>query len=359
MGTEASFQYSSIGREKPHFAVLDGMRGIAAICVVIFHFSEMVIWDYSKLWIGHGFLAVDFFFCLSGFVLGYAYDDRIAEMGLGRFLKARLIRLQPMVVFGAVLGLLAFYANPFGIPPGYGPGRMALLFAASVLMIPYGVMQERSHNLFGLNAPSWSLFWEYVANLIFGLVLYRMGRKTLAALTLLAAALLCWTGYRAGDLSGGWSSRNFWEGGVRVAFSFCAGLLVYRSGWRPRARLGFVGLGLLLVLALVMPYTKGAWVREAAVVILYFPLLVALGAGAEVTPKMERLCRISGELSYPLYMTHYAVIWIWGDLARKHNLASRGFGTAAAFGVLSMVAVGWTTLKLYDEPLRGYLRKMV
>jgi|GEM_PF-1155733 len=234
---------------------------------------------------------------------------------------------------------------------------MALLFVASVLLIPYGAMQERSHNLFGLNAPSWSLFWEYVANLIFGLVLYRTGRKTLAALTVLAAALLCWTGYRAGDLSGGWSSRNFWDGGVRVAFSFCAGLLVYRSGWRPRLRLSFVGLGLLLVLALVMPYARGAWVREAAVVILYFPLLVALGAGAEVTPRMERLCRISGELSYPLYMTHYAVIWIWGDLARKHNLAARGFGTAAAFGVLSMVAVGWTTLELYDEPLRAYLRK--
>jgi peptidoglycan/LPS O-acetylase OafA/YrhL len=359
MGTETSLQPSSVSGQKPHFAVLDGMRGIAAICVVIFHFSEMVIWDYSKLWIGHGFLAVDFFFCLSGFVLGYAYDDRMAEMGLGTFLKARLIRLQPMVVLGSVLGLLAFYANPFGIPPGYGPGRMALLFAASVLMIPYGAMRERGHNLFSLNAPAWSLFWEYVANLVFGVVLYRTGRKVLVVVTLMAAVLLCWTGYRAGDLSGGWSSRNFWDGGARVAFSFCAGLLVYRSKWRPRTGLGFVGLGVLLFLALVMPFAKGAWVREAAVVILYFPLLVALGAGAKVSPKMERLCRFSGELSYPLYMTHYAVIWIWGDLARKHNLASHGFGMAATFGVLSMVAVGWTALRLYDEPLRTYLRKRV
>src|ERR1700760_4114451 len=156
MSTEASFQKSGISRQKPHFAVLDGMRGIAAICVVIFHFSEMVIWDYSKLWIGHGFLAVDFFFCLSGFVLGYAYDDRIEKMGLGSFLKARLIRLQPMVILGAVLGLLAFYINPFGITPGYGPASMALIFAASIFLIPYGAMQERSYNLFSLNAPSWS-----------------------------------------------------------------------------------------------------------------------------------------------------------------------------------------------------------
>ena len=132
---------------KPHFAVLDGLRGVAAIGVVTFHFMEMVTWNYSKLWIGHGFLAVDFFFCLSGFVMGYAYDDRIAGMGVGRFLKARLIRLHPLVVLGTVLGLIAFYANPFGVIPGYGPGKVTLMFAASLLMIPYGVMKERVYNL--------------------------------------------------------------------------------------------------------------------------------------------------------------------------------------------------------------------
>src|SRR4051812_34823832 len=163
-------------RMKPHFVVLDGLRGVAALGVVIFHFMEMVIWNYSKLWIGHGFLAVDFFFCLSGFVMGYAYDDRIGQMGLGQFFKVRLIRLQPLVVLGAVLGLIAFYGNPFGVIPGYGVGRVALLFVLSLLMIPYGAMKERSQNLFSLNAPAWSLFWEYVANLVFGLGLYRIRR---------------------------------------------------------------------------------------------------------------------------------------------------------------------------------------
>ena len=346
------------GGHKPHFVVLDGLRGVAAICVVIFHFSEMVIWNYSKLWIGHGFLAVDFFFCLSGFVLGYAYDDRISEIGVGRFLKARLIRLHPMVIFGAVLGLVAFYLNPFGVTPGYSPGRVALMFATSVLLIPYGIMPERSRNLFSLNAPSWSLFWEYIANLIFALALYRARRRVLMALTIAAAAALCWTGHRAGNLSGGWSAKNFWDGGPRVAFSFCAGLFVYRCGWRLRTRLGFAGLSLLLVLAFVMPYAKGAWVREAAVIVVYFPLIVALGAGMVVTPKVERLCRFSGELSYPLYMTHYAVIWIWGDFAERHKLASRGLGPAVTIGGFSMILFAWVTFKLYDQPVRAYLRRL-
>ena len=87
-----------------------------------------------------------------------------------------------------------------------------------------------------------------------------------------------------------------------------------------------------------------------------FPLLVALGAGAQVSPRMERVCRVFGELSYPLYMTHYAVMWIWGDYAEKHALASWGLWRAVALGVVLMVAVAWTVLKLYDEPVRRYLR---
>src|SRR5690242_20549587 len=95
---------------RQHFPALDGLRGVAALAVVVFHFMEMVIGNYSQLFIGHGWLAVDFFFCLSGFVIGYAYDDRIGAMGLRKFARVRLIRLHPMVVFGSVLGLVALYA---------------------------------------------------------------------------------------------------------------------------------------------------------------------------------------------------------------------------------------------------------
>jgi peptidoglycan/LPS O-acetylase OafA/YrhL len=336
--------------------VLDGLRGVAALGVVIFHFMEMVIWNYSKLWIGHGFLAVDFFFCLSGFVMGYAYDDRIGWMGLGQFFKLRLIRLQPLVVLGSVLGLIAFYANPFGVTPGYGPGKVAVMFAASLLLIPFGAMKERSQNLFSLNAPAWSLFWEYVANVVFGVGLYRIKRWLLVVLTVVAAVWLCWAGHRAGNLSGGWSSKNFWDGGARVAFSFLAGLLVYRMRWRLKTPLGFGALSVLLAAALTMPYATGAWVREAAVIVIYFPLLVALGAGATVSPRIERLCRFSGDMSYPLYMTHYSVIWIWGDYAVKHHLASGGMGLPVTCGTITMVAFAWVVMVVYDKPVRAWLR---
>jgi peptidoglycan/LPS O-acetylase OafA/YrhL len=183
-----------------------------------------------------------------------------------------------------------------------------------------------------------------------------MKRGMLAVLTVVAAVLLCWVGHRAGNLSGGWSARNFWDGGARVAFSFMAGLLVYRMGWRLRTRLGFGALSILLVLALAMPYAQGGWIREAAVIVVYFPLLVVLGAGATVSPRMERLCRFSGDLSYPLYMTHYSVIWIWGDFAEKHKLATRGMALEVTLGVATMVAFACLVMVAYDKPVRAYLR---
>lgn len=341
---------------RQHFLILDGLRGVAALAVVTFHFMEMAIYDYSRLFIGHGFLAVDFFFCLSGFVIGYAYDDRVGSMGLWEFLKSRLIRLHPLVLFGSLLGLLALLVGPFA-PHAlvYSARRIALIFLASVLLIPYPAMSERSFNLFSLNAPSWSLFWEYVANILYAVALFRFSRRWLWICMVAAAVMLCLVGYQAGALSGGWSGGTFWHGGARVAYSFVAGLLVYRSNWILRSKLGFGALSLLLLLAFLMPYTQGGWVREALVVLIYFPLLVALGAGATLTPRTEKLCTFAGTLSYPLYMTHYAVIWIFGDYYATRKPDTVHLALIVVLGVMVMAGFGWLVLVLYDEPVRRWL----
>ena len=345
---------------KRHFTALDGLRGVAALVVVIFHFMEMAISDYSKLFIGHGFLAVDFFFCLSGFVIGYAYDDRVGKMGISSFLKVRLIRLHPMVVFGSVLGLTTLLIDPFrGGPLSYSAGRLALMFLASIFLIPYPTMQERGLSLFGLNAPSWSLFWEYVANIVYAIVLYRLSRRWLITTTVLAAIVLCITGHTAGNLWGGFNGDSLWTGGARVTFSFLAGLLVYRSKWMIRTKLGFSGLSILLLLAFLMPYAQGGWKREAAVMIVYFPLLVALGAGTKLSPRSEKFCRFSGNMSYPLYMTHYAVIWIFANYYESHKPDTTHLALVVSCGVLIMVSFAYLAMVFYDIPVRRSLRPKV
>ena len=343
---------------KQHFKILDGLRGVAALAVVTFHFMEVAYTDYSKDFIGHGFLAVDFFFCLSGFVIGYAYDDRIGKIGVLEFFKARLIRLHPMVIFGSVLGLLAFLFDPFGGHPElYSTGKLVLLFVCSVLLIPYPVMPDRAFNLFGFNAPAWSLFWEYIANIFYAYVLCRVNRKVLLLLTAVSAVVLCLVGYHAGNLMGGWGKDSFWDGGARVAYSFMAGLLVYRYQLIIKNKLGFLGVAILLFLAFVMPFGKWNWITEPLVVLFYFPLLIALGAGANLTKGFEKLCTFFGKISYPLYTTHYAVLWMFGNYYSAHKPAAAQLALIIITSLIMLTAIAYLVMTIYDIPVRRYLTR--
>jgi len=343
-------------KTKQHFEILDGLRGVAAIAVVTFHFMEIAYPDYSKDFIGHGFLAVDFFFCLSGFVIGYAYDDRIAKMGIKEFFKSRLIRLHPLVVFGSVLGLLGFIFDPFNAQPiARSAGSIFLLFLSSILMIPNATMTERYFNLFGFNAPAWSLFWEYVANIVYALVLYRFARRYLIILVIISAIAICFVAGRSGNLMGGWSGDTFWDGGVRIAYSFTAGLLVYRYNLIIKNKIGFVGLSVLLMLAFLMPFSSWNWLTEPFVVIIYFPLLVALGAGAVLNNGLRKICVFSGNISYPLYMTHYFVMWMFGSYYAANKPDAVHLAYIIIPGLVVLVTFAYLVMIGYDIPLRRYL----
>jgi peptidoglycan/LPS O-acetylase OafA/YrhL len=341
---------------KQHFDILDGLRGVAALAVVTFHFMEWVYSDYSMNFIGHGFLAVDFFFCLSGFVIGYAYDDRIAKMGILEFFKSRIIRLHPLVVAGSVLGLLAFLFDPFGGHPElYSTGKVILTFLCSLLLIPLPVIADRGFNLFSFNAPAWSLFWEYMANIVYVFVLYRIGRRYLLLLTILSAAAICYVAYNSGNIMGGWSGPTFWDGSARISYSFLAGLLIYRSNWIIKNKIGFFGLAILLFLAFVFPFSKWNWLSEPLIVLFYFPLLIALGAGAVLTPGLKKICVFSGKISYPLYMTHYAVLWMFGNYYAAHKPDSMQLAFIIITSLILLVGAAYVVMVIYDIPVRKYL----
>jgi peptidoglycan/LPS O-acetylase OafA/YrhL len=343
-------------KTKPHFEILDGLRGVAALAIVLFHFME-IVYQPGKNFIAHGFLAVDFFFCLSGFVIAYAYQDRIGKMGIAAFFKTRLIRLHPLVIFGSVLGLLAFLFDPFSShPETYETGKMILLFLASVFLIPFAVMPDRYFNLFGLNAPAWSLFWEYVANILYALFLYKLSRRSLFLLTIVAAAGICFISNRAGgSLLGGWSGETFWDGCARISYSFLAGMLIFRSNWIIKSKLGFLGLSVLLLLAFVIPFSEWNWLTEPIIVLLYFPLLIALGAGAKLTEGFKKICVFSGKISYPLYMTHYSVMWIFANYYTKYKPETSQLTFIIFTGTILLVGIAYLTMVFYDIPIRKYL----
>jgi peptidoglycan/LPS O-acetylase OafA/YrhL len=355
MGTNESS--TSVIQSKQHFLILDGLRGIAALAVVVFHFMEWIR-EPSKNFIAHGFLAVDFFFCLSGFVIAYAYDNRIEVLGIKTFFKLRLIRLHPLVLLGSVLGLLGFFLDPFANEAAaYSSGMIALVFLSSIFLVPFPIMEERFFNLFNFNAPAWSLFWEYVANILYALILRKLSRTILFLLALLAAIGICMIAVRTGNLMGGWAKSNFWDGAVRVAYSFLAGMLVYRSNWIIKNKLGFTGLTVLLLPAFLIPFGKWNWLTESFAVIIYFPLIVSLGAGTILSERVKSICKFSGDISYPLYMTHYAFIWIFGHYFLKYKPDTTELAIVITCGTVLLIAVSYFVMKFYDTPVRKYLHR--
>jgi len=349
---------AAILQSKQHFHVLDGLRGIAALAVVVYHYMEWVYPDFSKNVLGHGFLAVDFFFCLSGFVIAYAYDNRLSKIGLQSFFTSRLIRLHPLVIAGAVLGLIGLFIDPFANhAEAYSIPTLTLIFVCSLLLIPLPIMPERAFNLFSLNAPAWSLFWEYMANILYAFILVRLSRRVIALLLIPAAVGILWVGHHAGALHGGWDGSTFVHGGIRMSYSFLAGLFIFRSGWIIKNKLGFIVLSIMLTAAFMTSGISKNWVVESIIILFYFPLLVALGAGSVLTGSLQKACVFMGNISYPLYMTHFVGIWWFVNYYVTQNPPQEQLPWIIAIGTVTMVSFAWMVMTFYDKPVRNFLNK--
>ena len=155
---------------KPHYEILDGLRGVAAVMVIIFHlFEAHAGGSHLTQIINHGYLAVDFFFMLSGFVIGYAYDDRWNRMTVGTFFKRRIIRLHPMVIMGSIVGAAFFYFQESScFPPientSIGTMLLVMLLGCTLLPLPLKFDIRGWTEMHPLNGPAWSLYYEYIGN---------------------------------------------------------------------------------------------------------------------------------------------------------------------------------------------------
>lgn len=341
---------------KPHYELLDGLRGVAAIMIVIFHVYEILAPDLTKSPVAHGFLAVDFFFCLSGFVIGYAYDDRIGKIGIKQFFINRLIRLQPLVVLGTVFGLIALLLDPFlatSAVSEFGWGKIVLATLASVFLFPAPIL-GRFGNVFPLNAPAWSLSMEYIINIVYALVLVRLTKKWLLVLLGLSAVILFWVCILRGNLLGGWSGETYLDGYARVLFSFLAGLTIYRFRLLLKNNIHFLIYAAVLIGVFMFPHFDKDWYAELFFVVLFFPIIVAAGAGTIVSGWLKKLCVFLGNLSYPIYMMHYWMLWVFGGYAAT-NPGEDKLKMFGAIIVVGSILLAYFTQKLFDEPVRKWL----
>ena len=375
---------------KPRYEILDGLRGVAALMVVIFHCFETYVPVFGTQIVNHGYLAVDFFFVLSGFVIGYAYDDRWDKMTTWGFFKRRLTRLHPMVIAGTLVGAALFFFSSGAFPQtleveGW---KFALCFVMGLLMIPCGNgLDIRGWGeLNSFNGPQWTLTFEYIGNILYAFVLRHLPKAALAILCVGCAFFtldltLGWDVFGLFPdgpqytVIGGWSltSQQIYIGFTRLLYPFLCGLLISRilpshrsesnpSGSPIHLRGGFWWCSLVLVVLFSIPCIGGKTgvpdgLFQAACILVVFPLVVLAGAGSVTrNPGSTAVCKWLGEISYPIYITHYPIMYIQMGWVADHPDAPLWIHIMVNVGVVFMsIILAWGLLKAYDLPVRQWL----
>ena len=366
---------------KPHYEILDGLRGVAALLVVFYHIFEGLSFAEGGTLIttiNHGYLAVDFFFILSGFVIGYAYDDRFGKtMTLGNFFKRRLIRLHPMIIMGAVLGVVFYCLQGCvkwdGTHVATSMIMLALLCALFFIPATPGAGYDIRGNgeMFPLNGPSWSLFFEYIGNILYAVFIHRLSNKALTVLVFLLGIGLAWfalfdvAGY--GMIGVGWTldGVNFLGGSLRMLFPFSLGMLLSRNFKPVKVRGAFWICSIVLLILFCVPYIEGnspiCWngLFEAICILFIFPVLVWIGASGKTTDKHStQTCKFSGDISFPLYAVHYPVMYLFYAWLIDNKYYTFGEVWPVALIVyIGSILLAYLCLKCYDEPVRKWLSR--
>ena len=409
---------------KPHYVILDGLRGVAALMVIWFHIFEGFATSAIDQKFNHGYLAVDFFFILSGFVIGYAYDDRWQSMSVGSFFKRRLIRLHPMVILGAVFGAVSFLVQGVvfggnssifdggvqwnGTHVSLGPVLISMIMAMFLIPCrPGGLGEVRGNGeMFPLNGPSWSLFFEYIANIMYALFLRRLSTKVLKVFVAVSglgyATFAILNGSGTYSIGVGWTlgGLNFLGGMLRVTFAFSCGLLMSRNfkpltfkcakcaegaSEKPISAAAAFGIASVAIVALLsVPYislhSDGSdlqphWLNglyDAVCTLLIFPLLVLLGASGnfsvesgkseragkpERSCKVKEVCALLGDISYPLYVIHYPIMYLFYAWVWKNGLTFSQAWPLAVGIFIGAPVLAYVCLKIYDIPVRRWLSR--
>ena len=377
---------------KPRYEILDGLRGVAALMVIVFHCFETYIPVFGTQIVNHGYLAVDFFFVLSGFVIGYAYDDRWDKMTTWGFFKRRLTRLHPMVIAGTLVGAAMFFFAGAAFPqtlqnPGW---KIALCFVMGLLMIPCGMgLDIRGWGeMNSFNGPNWSLTFEYCGNILYAFILRRLPKIALGVLCVLCAFFtldltMGWDVFGffpdgpQYTVIGGWSltGQQLYIGFTRLLYPFLCGLLISRilpahrneenpSGSPIHLKGGFWWCSLALVVLFSVPCIGGKTgipdgLFQAICILLLFPLIVLTGSGSVTKGKKSTaVCKWLGDISYPLYITHYPFMYMQMSWVAGHEDAPLWMHIMVNTGVAFIsILLAYGLLKVYDEPVREWLKE--
>jgi peptidoglycan/LPS O-acetylase OafA/YrhL len=343
------------------FHTLDALRGIAAIGVVVFHMSQL----FTPIAAPGGYLAVDLFFMMSGVVLSHAYEARFrAGMGTLDFMRARLIRLYPLYLAGALFGIVVTLASWRGRnSQNWDSSSLSQAVALALFFLP-NFSARPVNEIFPLNIPCWSLFFEIVVNLLFVVLWPLLTSRRLIVVSLFTAAAVGVAIANTGSIDQGSTGSSFGVGLARTIFGFSVGVLIARH--IPRVHRGQNNLGILAIVAVVgiaiagRPQLEFRALWDAACVLVVFPLTIYFGTLIDPGSRLRRLATFLGVTSYAIYVLH-------SPLSSVLNSATRAVGGGAGVGapysgiaVLAILLTGcWLIDRYIDMPIRRQLGRII
>jgi len=344
-------------KSKKTFHVLDGLRGIAAIVVLFWHMT--LISGFVSI-SASGYLAVDLFFLLSGFVLQHSYADKLRSgMTFIQFARFRLERLYPLYFVGTLFAVIAIVpAIILGVGKDWTFGRLAIAVGEGLFFIP-NLTKSLDPRLFPLNGPAWSLFFELIANAVFALVLICRVKYARYILLAISAPFLISTVMSIGKDDGGPLVDTFLAGFPRVMFSFFLGTVIY--DFRPHtgkvnnivACLIFAACCALL---LADPGQYRLW-YDFACLFVVFPAMILVASKLEMTGWVRNVASFLGITSYAIYATHAPILKAYVnviDKVVKHPTPVSALGAGLMFLILAVVIAALLD-KYYDTPIRRKL----
>ncbi|WP_156842161.1 acyltransferase family protein [Novosphingobium aquimarinum] len=335
-----------------HLPVLDGLRGIAALAVLIYHITWPL--GYESI-VPRGYLAVDLFFVLSGVVIAHVYDDRLrAGMTLGDFSLRRLIRLYPLIVLGALMGATVTLGDQV-LAQALALGEVTRNLLLALLLLPFGSSPDNDY-VFPTIGPLWSLHFELVINLVFAATFRIWTKPAIAALVVFALWGLGLHAMVLGSVDGGGQHGEYAVGLLRVSFGFFAGVLLRRCCAFDSDRKYDRALAYALVAAVLLaPSARWGAVFDLVAVALVFPAAVYFGARSADRQGAGVVFAYLGRISYPLYLTHYPIKRVFQHFQMPLAEHTGLIAISILIEIAVCLAAAHLALVLYDGPIRRWL----